>query len=260
VKLLSAIKISVCLLSALATITLLAAPASAQELESIFERGNEAYAAGQWNEAADAYRELLNAQVVDARVHFNLANAEFRLGRLGPAILNYEKARKLAPSDSEIQENLEFVGSYRFDRVEKRPPIFLLSIVGSVQRSLGSGNQAIAALALFWLFSAVLVLALWRRGGFRALHGWLLTAVGVLLLTVLFSCWFTMDRYENRQLAVVMVPAADVVAGPGSSNPTLLTVHEGLTVEVLDIRPEWVQVNLPNGLKGWLSRSVLASV
>jgi tetratricopeptide (TPR) repeat protein len=257
---LSTIKKCACLLAALGALMLVASPVGAQELEAIFERGNEAYAEGRWNDAADAYRELLTAQVVDARVHFNLANAEFRLGRLGPAILNYEKSRKLEPSDAEIQENLEYVGSYRFDRVEKRPPIFLLSFVESLQRSVGSGKQAIAALALFWLFSVVLVHALWRRGGFRASHGWLLAGVGVALLTVLFSCWFTMDRYENRELAVVMVPAADVVAGPGSSNPTLLTVHEGLTVEVLDIRPEWVQVNLPNGLKGWLSRSVLAAV
>lgn len=182
------------------------------------------------------------------------------MGRLGPSILNYEKARKLAPADAEIQENLEFVGSFRFDRVEKRPPVLLLNLIESTQRSLGSGRQAVVALALFWLFAALVVIALWRRGSFRASHGWLLVGVGTLLMTVLFSAWFTADRYENRDLAVVMVPAADVVAGPGASNPTLLTVHEGLTVEVLDIRPEWVQVNLPNGLKGWLSRSVLAAV
>ena len=39
-----------------------------------------------------------------------------------------------------------------------------------------------------------------------------------------------------------------------SALPTLFTVHEGLTVEVRGERDEWIQVSLPNGLFGWLSR------
>ena len=53
-------------------------PASAQTAEEAFERGNEAYAAGNWAAAAAKYQTVLDYRVADARVHYNLANAQFR--------------------------------------------------------------------------------------------------------------------------------------------------------------------------------------
>jgi len=55
----------------------------------------------------------------------------------------------------------------------------------------------------------------------------------------------------------VIEQAAEVLAGPGENNATLFTVHEGLLIEVRDVRPDWIQVSLPNGLNGWLRREVV---
>ena len=234
--------------------------AQAQTADEWFERGNQAYSEGRWAEAADAYRKVLDQSIEDARVHVNLGSAEFRMGRIGPSILHFEKARRLAPADREIAENLRFVQGFRFDRVEEQPPIALVTWIKQAQASVGVSGQWAVALALFWIAAAIVVAGLSKKGRFGPAHGWALAVVMTLLLIAIGSAWMTSERLVQRDLAVVMVPAADVVAGPSASNPTLLTVHEGLTVEILDIRPEWVQVALPNGIKGWLSRAVLSAV
>jgi len=59
---------------------------------------------------------------------------------------------------------------------------------------------------------------------------------------------------------VVQNEAVDVLAGPGPNNPTLFTVHEGLTLEVRSIREGWLQVSLPNGLNGWIDARALGIV
>lgn len=235
-------------------------PAAAQTAEETFERGNEAYMAGDWASAAAAYRTVLNYRVRDARVHYNLGNAEFRLGRLGPAVLHYEKAYLLDPADREIQGNLRFVQGFRFDRVELEEPFVLLRALQRVQALLGTGGQAWIVIALFWSACALLAWGLSRRGRFGPGHGWLLATMFTLLLLAALSWWDTHGRFERRQLAVVLAPAADIVAGPGPSNPSLLTVHEGLTVEVLDSRDDWLQVSLPNGIRGWVRERAVGRV
>ncbi len=242
------------------TVLLFALSATAQTAEEAFERGNEAYAAGDWAAAAAEYRTVLDYRVADARVYYNLANAEFRMGRLGPAILYYERARRLDPADPEIQANLRFVQTFRFDRVEVEETFVLLEALHRAQAALGVDGQAWILVILVWIGGAILVHGLSRPGRFGPVHGWPLAAIATLFVFVALSWWNTFDRLERRELAVVMAPAAEIVAGPGPSNPSLLTVHEGLTVEVLDDRGDWIQVSLPNGINGWIATRAIDRV
>ena len=59
---------------------------------------------------------------------------------------------------------------------------------------------------------------------------------------------------------MVLDDSVEVLAGPGENNASLFTVHEGLTLTVRSERPGWVQVSLPNGLNGWVPRTVLGFV
>jgi SH3-like domain-containing protein len=70
----------------------------------------------------------------------------------------------------------------------------------------------------------------------------------------------THERLAGRRVAVVLHDAVEILAGPGAGNPALFTVHEGLSLEVVGERREWLQVSLPNGLNGWLPREAVEEV
>jgi len=235
-------------------------PAGAQTAEEAFEIGNAAYAAGDWTAAAEAYRTVLDYRVRDARVHYNLGNAEFRLRRLGPAILHYEKAFRLDPADREIEANLRFARTFRFDRVEVEEPMLATRALRRAQAVVGIDGQSVCVVALAWLVAGLLAWGLARQGRFGPGHGWVLAVLLVLLVLVGLSWWDTYERLELRELAVVQAPAVELVAGPGPSNPALLTVHEGLTVVILDERDDWIQVSLPNGIHGWIDARTIGRV
>ena len=233
---------------------------SAQTPEEIFNRGNAAYEDDRYEDAAEDYRSLLRYKIQDAVVEYNLANTEFRLGNLGRAILHYERARRLDPVDRDIQGNLAFARSLTFDRVESAPLATVVRWTHAVQNRLGPDRQAWAVLMLFWLIAALLTVGLARPRGFGAPQGWILSAL-LLLTVVAGSSWYTtLQRLDARRLAVVLEEVSEVLAGPGPNNPTLFTVHEGLTLEIRAERDEWIQVTLPNGLNGWISRKAVEQV
>jgi tetratricopeptide (TPR) repeat protein len=226
---------------------------SAQTPEEIFLRGNAAYEHGGYAEASAAYRTVLKYRVRDPRVEYNLGNAEFRLGHLGEAILHYERARRMDPTDADINANLEFARSHCFDRVEQPEMLPAAGWVRSLQDRSGPDRQAWLVLALIWAVALLLVTGLMRPGRWSAIHGWILAALLLSLLLGAASWHATYQRLEGRRMAVVLDQAVEVLAGPGENNPALFTVHEGLTVEVRSERAAWIQVSLPNGLNGWLA-------
>jgi tetratricopeptide (TPR) repeat protein len=229
------------------------APAVAQTPEELFQRGNDAYQEGRFLEAAGAYRGVLRFGIEDPRVEYNLGNAEFRLGNLGSAILHYERARRLSPTDLDILANLEFARSQTLDQVEPTPIPPPVRWLRTGQDRLGPDAQAWICLSLVWAIGTLVAWGMARPGRWGPRYGWILASLALALALSLGSWYGTQSRLEGTPLAVVLAPVVEVLAGPGENNATLFTVHEGLTVEVRgDSGEEWLQVSLPNGLSGWL--------
>ncbi|HZE89941.1 MAG TPA: tetratricopeptide repeat protein, partial [Verrucomicrobiae bacterium] len=82
-----------------------------------FAAGNAAYERGAYLEAITIYQELEHEGVGSAALEYNLGNALFKAGRLGPAILAYERAARLDPKDADARANLEYLRTLTIDRI-----------------------------------------------------------------------------------------------------------------------------------------------
>ena len=233
---------------------------AAQTPEDVFLEGNAHYEDGRYAAAAVAYRSLLRYQIRDPVLEYNLATAEFRLGKLGRAILHYERARRLDPTDRDIGANLEFARSFRHDQVEPEQQAAIVRWTRALQNRLGPDRQAWAAMAVVWLIAALQAWCFSRPRGWSATHGWLLGAL-LLVLAVSSASWYaTLHRLEGRRRAIVLEQVVEVLAGPGYNNPALFTGHEGLGLWIRGERDEWLQVSVPNGLHGWIARDAVGEV
>ena len=182
-----------------------------------------------------------------------MGNTEVKLGSLELAVLHFGRAHRLAPTDAEIRANLEFARSQTRGQVEAARVPIGLRWARNLQDRVGPDRQAWVALGLGWLIIGIAAWGLARPGRWNAAYGWSVAAVGLCFILTFGSWYTTAQRLDGKRLAVVLDESVDVLAGPGSNNATLFTVHEGLTVEVRgDAREEWVQVSLPNRLNGWL--------
>ncbi len=98
-----------------------------------FKAANQLYDAGKFAEAAAAYEKI---EPKTAHVYYNLGNAWFRENKLGLALLNYARARRLAPRDPDILANLKFAQQRLGVDEINTPPRALQRLLRSVVDSL----------------------------------------------------------------------------------------------------------------------------
>ena len=74
-------------------------------VEQVWDAANTAYINSDYHRAIDAYRQLILRGYASDKLYYNLANAYFKVGRYGKAILYYNRALRLAPGDADIRYN-----------------------------------------------------------------------------------------------------------------------------------------------------------
>lgn len=232
-----------------------ASASSLPEAIRLFAAGNSEYEAGRYEEAARDYRQLITQGYGSEAVHFNLGNALYKTGRIGPAILEYEKAAAMAPNDAEVRSNLEFVRSLTADKTTggaQTTSFFVERLL-----SLTTPDQdAVALLALFLAMGALVAIRI--AGGaemMRRLAVWGMVVLALPLLVAASAYSIKLYRAATTTQAIVLAERLDVRSGPGEDNTTLFTVHEGLKLRVRSEQGAWLLVSLENGLNGWVPAS-----
>jgi hypothetical protein len=229
--------------------------------EARFRNAGTAYEAGRYEEAAAIYEELLAEGVDDARVHYNLGNARFKEGKIGPAILEYERAIERNPADQDARENLAYANLLTVDKVGPAEETFPERVLAAVESRLSAEGAAALFVALVVLASA-LALPLWfsRKPTLRRFLGGAVAGAASLAAASLLVAVALSVRMGGGDHAVVMAATADGRSAPSSEGTVLFTVHEGLKVEIRSVREGWLQIALPNGLVGWIESSQAAKI
>ena len=82
---------------------------------ALFDQGKELYKNGKYQQAINAWMQILESGHHSAELYFNLGNAQYKLNHIGPSVYYYEKALQLAPNDADIKNNLAFAENARID-------------------------------------------------------------------------------------------------------------------------------------------------
>ncbi len=220
------------------------------------KNADDEYRKGNYQQAIIDYEELLK-KGSSASVYYNLGNAYYRTENITKAVLNYERALLLSPSDEDIRFNLEMARSKTIDKIAPSSEMFFITWYKSLVNLAGVDSWAklsiisIAAallLVLLYLFASHMLL---RRIGFYS----------SIIFVVLF-CLSSLFAHQQKMLlthrtgAIVMSPSITLKKTPVSSSESLGIIHEGTKVDIIDdALKDFKQVKLSDGREGWVEAS-----
>ena len=222
--------------------------------DSLWRSGVEAYTAGDYASALQDWEELRSAGLVSKELYYNLGNAYFKTEEIAPAILWYERALRLDPSDADIRYNLEFARSRTQDRIDEVPEIFFEAWGHKMCYLLPSDTWAVLSLVFLAATVALALLFLLgstsgrRRLGFFA---------GIVTLLLAFLGWdfAQWQRTEARRqdTAIVMRAVSSVKSSPSADTAKdLFILHEGTRVKLLDSVSSYSNIERSDGRQGWI--------
>jgi hypothetical protein len=226
--------------------------AVAADPSASFVRAGGFYSEGRYLDAAHAYEEVLGAGVESANLYYNLGNAYFRAGDVGRAVLNYERARRLAPSDPDVLANLAFARS-RGAEAEKTS--LWSRVLFPLADRMTTDRLFLGAIVAWTAFFALLAAArLAPRARVGARRGAILAAVAtVVFLTSGLARLVTLEW--PSQAVVVSDRIATVRFEPSASGAAHFEAKPGAMLRLVTEREGWAQVERSDGRRGWVERT-----
>lgn len=234
----------------------LPSPASAESIEGLFHKANNAFWNGEYQKAAETYAELEELGVRDADVYYNRGTAEARMGRLGRAVLMYERALRQDPGHEDAQYNLEEVREFIAKEASERGYDADIAPEVTAWRALLDRFTSRSAAIVFLLFHMGLFAVLLIRRLLRADLPRMTLGVlaGVLALMAVLSAAVVVGKWNQhlhlKEAIVVSPDEVFVVEGP-ESRVKRFELIEGARVEVLDRQGLWIRIHDAEGRDGW---------
>jgi len=219
----------------------------------LLQKANEYYTKEEYPKAIDEYNKILMTNLESPEVYFNLGNAYYKTNQFTLAILNFERAKLLAPDDEDIEFNLLVANQKVVDSIQELPGIFIVRWWNTLVNSQSTDTWAVLSILGFIVFLIFIGLYFFASTGeVKRISFW---AACFLIVLSIFS-WSFAARQKSRQVnhsyAIVMQPTVTVKSSPSEKGTNLFVVHEGLKVRITDKLGDWLEIRLADGNKGWL--------
>jgi tetratricopeptide (TPR) repeat protein len=208
-----------------------------------FDEANRYSEQQKFPEAKRIYEELVGEGRWSANLFYNLAGAEYRLGSPGRAMLNYERAVALEPSNVDALRNLRFLRDQTGARLGE-PPFVERVLMKIPERAWTILGAAAAWVTVFSLGG----IAISRRREKAGL--WWAAAFG-LIGTVLAGTGVFFHA-QDAHLGIVTAKEADARLAPAETAGLAESLPAGSRVRILSERGEWVYCLLPGERRGWI--------
>lgn len=226
-----------------------------------FEKGNDFYRKGKYEQAIKEYESVLASQQHSAELYFNLGNSYYKLNKVAPAIYNYEKALVLNPDDAEITNNLKFAQKLQIDEIKDIPSVGFSKMVHDFASIFHYNTWAWISVGFSALFLVFFIgyyfsqITLSKRIFFFGMF----VLIFLLLISVSVAISEKND-FENEKPAIVFAEMTLVKSEPHKAGNTVFTLHEGTKVFVLETLDNWKKIQLTDGTEGWIKKTAIKEV
>ena len=230
-----------------------------ESVSALLAKADSAYIDADYMSAIEIYSKVVETEGVSATLYMNLGNAYMKVDEIAKAILCYERAFLIDPSDADVKFNLELARTKIVDKVSIVNELFIVTWMKRLVSVMDIQGWSILTIFLFVLaMAAFIAYILSKKMTIRKIYFYFGVVWFVFYIFTFIFATTQKSELENRDHAIIMQPSVTVKSTPSASGTDLFIIHEGRKVKVLDnSMKEWVEIELEDGNKGWVQTEVM---
>jgi tetratricopeptide (TPR) repeat protein len=244
------------ILLSLSIIPVFARDQGASNPKYIFYKGNTLYEDGKYDEAIEEYSKLLEQGLESGNLYYNLGNCYFKKGELGNAILNYERAKRLIPRDSDLKSNYKFALS----QIKTSPATTSTSWFNKLitRSAIFTINEMTILLSCIYTITVIFLII----GIFvRKLRRYFYIVISLALLLIISIIIFLYGRISLLEKeAIVITENAEARFEPLDNATTHFILHEGTKIYIIHTKDDWIKVKRLDGKIGWIKKDRIEKI
>jgi hypothetical protein len=221
------------------------------------ETRDVASARARFAEAASIYRRIADSGVRNGELMLNLGNSLVKSGESSRAIAAYLEAERLLPGDPRVQDAMAHaraMAGSRLGPVTGAGPLDRLASAWSAVSLPTRTWISLAAWLGLWAIVAAGILTGWRRA-----VPWRSTIASVALICAVPGATVGLDELRTSLDRPGVIISDAVVLRKGNGDGFAPAVAEslpsGAEFLMIEERPGWLRVRLPDGQSGWIRQA-----
>ena len=205
-----------------------------------------------FRKSTERFQILVDDGIENGKLWYNLGNAQLQTGEIGKAIAAYRSAKRYTPSDGRVGPNLKYARSLVTNPISGESVTSLFSRLAFWHNDLPT-QVRLTFCILFWCICWGLV----TTRLFRAVPGFKTASITIGCASIALGISVGADILDQHQDHGVLTANEVIVRkGNGENFAPMLKdpLHEGIEFEVIEQRPDWLHIKLPNGTTGWIQK------
>jgi len=236
------------------TLALMVALAVEVAPTDLYQSGLDSFNVGDFAASIQSYEELLSKGQDHPAIHYNLGNAYYREGHMGPAVVSYERALQLNPSMDLANDNLEQAINRTANKLARPPSTSSFRKVYFWHDSMSVKTVYAVALITWWMAWGLLIVRIVKPFRFQRRAVALLSMVALLFYG---SYWV---KSHPLSIAVAMGEKVPVRFGHTNTDTIHFELFTGDRVLIDDEIDGWYRVETATGDRGWARKEYLIPI
>ena len=220
-----------------------------QNINELFDNGNEFYSQNNYKEAISVYEKILENGYFTEDLYLNLGNAYFHDSNFGKARWSYEMGLKINPINSDLKNNNNVNKAY-IDGYIELPKNNLIDFINIFFQSL-SLNQFLLINSFLLLLTAISFFIM-KVFQMHALNRIFYFMSIILFTSILIT--FTKNIWDQNNLFAIIIDEEVVVYSAPFLNQVIeqSVFFSGNKVKIHQRTDFWIEVSTYDGRKGWI--------
>ena len=235
--------------------------AHANENNIALDSAKSAYSKGNFEKAISAYKNIIDNGLEAPEVYFNLGNTYYKTNKIGLAILNYERAKKLSPDDEDILFNLKLANQKTEDKIEAAPQLFLSEWKNGIVDLMTEKSWSMLCIAL--LITGILLIGIYITSTIKSVKQIGFFGGVVLIISTIITFFIAQQKYnitKSSKDAIITAATVTVNGSPDEKGTKLFILHEGTKVSITQEDANWIEIKIANGNAGWIKSTLLQKI